>query len=111
LYCRRMTTLPLLDESHLLPLTGGDAAFRREILLCFLGSARENIDQLAASRTSGAWKDSTHRLKGLALSVGASQLAELAVLAENESRDSKLIEQLEAALASLAHHIGPDCEH
>jgi HPt (histidine-containing phosphotransfer) domain-containing protein len=106
-----MSSVQLIDEGHLLPLTGGDADFRHEILLCFLGSARDNIDQLAAVKTQPDWKSATHRLKGLALSVGATMLADLAVEAEAGTRNPETVERIEGAFQLLARHIGSEREH
>jgi HPt (histidine-containing phosphotransfer) domain-containing protein len=96
----------LLDESHLLPLTGGDAAFRREVLDCFLDSARSNIGALTVIETLPAWQEALHRLKGLALSVGATALAEIVADAESSVPDPQRVRHITAAFDMLVRHIG-----
>lgn len=103
-----MTSLKLLDESHLFALTGGDAAMRDEVLRLFLESARENISQLQSARTGDAWRRSAHRLKGLAASVGAQTMAELAARATVGQIDPEILRHLTQTQDALSQLILQD---
>ncbi len=100
-----MPSAKLLDESHLFALTGGDAGLRDEILETFLESARGNIELLRAADSGDIWRRAAHRLKGLAASVGAQSMADLAAEATLGNPDPALIAQLDGQLGILAQMI------
>lgn len=76
---------PAIDMAHLATYTQGDRALELELLAMFLPSAQGYIDAMADGNTAGdgeAWWQAAHSLKGVALGVGATELAGLAEIAE-----------------------------
>jgi HPt (histidine-containing phosphotransfer) domain-containing protein len=76
---------PAIDLEHLGTYTQGDRDLERELLSMFLPSAKSYIDSMSAAAGGGAghdWWTAAHSLKGVALGVGARELADLAASAE-----------------------------
>lgn len=85
---------PAIDLAHLAQYTQGDKALELELLTMFLPSAQGYIDAMAASEggtDDESWSRGAHSLKGIALGVGAKELAELALQAEEHRDDSAAI--------------------
>ncbi|MDP6829689.1 MAG: Hpt domain-containing protein [Alphaproteobacteria bacterium] len=78
---------PAIDMVHLGSYTQGDRAMELELLTLFMTSAQEYIDTMAASEGE-AWWTAAHSLKGVALGVGAGEIATLAEAGE-AYRDSE----------------------
>lgn len=72
---------PAIDLEHLGTYTQGDRDLERELLSMFLPSAQGYIDAMSAAAGS-VWWTAAHSLKGVALGVGARELADLAASAE-----------------------------
>ncbi len=93
---------PAIDLVHLGTYTQGDRALEGELLRMFLPSAQAYIDAMAAG-PGESWRTAAHSLKGVALGVGAWDIAALAEAAEGH-RDGAAplrrqdIEALQAAL-------------
>lgn len=76
---------PAIDMAHLGTYTQGDRGLELELLTMFLPSAQGYIDAMADSLDEAqakAWSTAAHSLKGVALGVGAWEIAELAKAAE-----------------------------
>ena len=67
-----------VDLTHLGLYTVGDAALERELLALFLSNAGGYLARLTAAADAQAWIESAHGLKGSALAIGATKVAELA---------------------------------
>jgi HPt (histidine-containing phosphotransfer) domain-containing protein len=100
-----MSTLKRLNSSHLFALTGGDGDLRAEILETFLASARASISELETAQSGDDWRRIAHKLKGLAASVGAEQLADLAAKASVNKRDEELLIAIRSNYAALSEDI------
>jgi HPt (histidine-containing phosphotransfer) domain-containing protein len=72
---------PAIDLEHLGTHTQGDRDLERELLSMFQPSAQGYIDAMSAAAVS-VWWTAAHSLKGVALGVGARELADLAASAE-----------------------------
>ncbi len=82
---------PAIDLEHLGTYTQGDRALELELLTMLLPSAQGYVDAMAAhsgaahsgaAQSGEAWWAAAHALKGVALGVGAKELAALAEAAE-----------------------------
>jgi HPt (histidine-containing phosphotransfer) domain-containing protein len=100
-----MSTRKRLNADLLFALTGGDAALRFEILQTFMTSARCNISELEAAQSGDDWRRVSHRLKGLAASVGAEQLADLAAKATVSKRDEDLLAAIRLGYSDVCKDI------
>ena len=81
---------PAIDMTHLATYTQGDRELEVELLTMFLPSAQGYIDDMATANIAGdgvAWWRAAHSLKGVALGVGAGEVAALAEVAEGHRED------------------------
>ncbi len=69
---------PVLDDQILLMLTEGDVQFRADIMASFVDSAGDIILSLAQAGDAASRRAAAHKLKGLAASIGAGVMAQLA---------------------------------
>jgi HPt (histidine-containing phosphotransfer) domain-containing protein len=90
-----------IDLAHLGTYTQGDKALELELLTMFLPSAQEYIDSMALSQGDSWWKGA-HSLKGVALGVGAGELAALAERAEAHGNSSAAVRGDEIAAIQAA---------
>ncbi len=77
---------PPIDMTHLGTYTQGDKALELELLTMFLPSAQGYLDAMSDGQDE-KWWTAAHSLKGVALGVGAWEIAALAETAEGH-RDS-----------------------
>lgn len=78
---------PLLDRVHLDRQTAGDAELAAELLALFADQCRRLLPELEdASRLRPDRADLAHTLKGSALGIGASRVAERAACLEASLR-------------------------
>ncbi len=84
---------PIIDTDHLNQQTFDDPDLKHEILLMF---KEQSIVLLAAldAQSGQARSDTAHRLKGSALAIGATQLAEAADALERMPTDSAALHTL-----------------
>jgi HPt (histidine-containing phosphotransfer) domain-containing protein len=100
-------SLPPVDRAHLSRFTLGDERLDREILALFLGQIPLTVESLRFAVTDKDWQVAAHTLKGSARSVGAFNVARLAVEAEklggiaNREACLALIEKIEACAAEV----------
>jgi HPt (histidine-containing phosphotransfer) domain-containing protein len=98
-----------IDEAELDRQTFGDADIRREVVSMFREQAPLVLQAIIAANGS-ARADAAHRLKGSALALGATSLADAAAAVERNPSDSSLpgaVERaLDGALADLARILG-----
>lgn len=73
----------LIDWDHLAGFAGGDRTFACEMIALFLENAGPYVDELEARKTYEGWKESAHKIKGAARSIGAGQVDAAAVRAED----------------------------
>lgn len=100
---------PPVDSALLLQLSGGDANRSRQLLALYCRTAEEDFNALvdAQGRSHSATAGVAHRIKGAALMVGASEVAELAkrieqsARGEQEANMSGLIDALRHAFSRI----------
>ena len=71
----RPVTGGLLDLGHLDHQTLGDTTLRREVLQLFLSEVPKIVADLKQANDVRAWRMALHTIKGVALNLGAFQLA------------------------------------
>jgi HPt (histidine-containing phosphotransfer) domain-containing protein len=74
-----------IDRVHLSRYTLGSPTLEREILGLFLAQLPLSIEQLRFAATDREWHIAAHTIKGSARSVGAREVARLALEAEQTS--------------------------
>lgn len=89
---------PLLNIKAALPRFGNDIQVYQELLLEFLQSLPERLEQIRSMFVSGDFQSlsrDAHNLKGVAASIGAMQISALAAQLEQQScsGESRLIEE------------------
>lgn len=101
----------ILDLKHLQEFTGGDDAFRAEMLALFLERYPGYISELEAASLEN-WRACAHKLKGAARSIGAWQLASYMERLEKMASPPPLgsarvpfLEGIKSRLARLKAHI------
>jgi HPt (histidine-containing phosphotransfer) domain-containing protein len=101
-----------VDHAHLRRYTMGDLQLEREVLVLFAGELPRTVAELRSARSERDWKIAAHTLKGSARAVGAWDVADSAVTAEQNSAaivDSGLRYQtlavVEAAVGELIAYI------
>ena len=86
---------PVLDREHLSRYTMDCEDLEREIVGLFLAQLPSIVDLLRGAVDEAGWRMATHTLKGSALAMGASRIAEIARQLESTSLpsclDSKLV--------------------
>ena len=88
---------PVLDRAHLDMMTGGDNELAAEVIEIFRHQAEIWSRMLSASEPAATWADAAHTIKGAALGVGATRLAEACAHAETLGRAGN-VSKAEAAL-------------
>ena len=71
-----------IDRDYLARFTLGNAALEREVLELFASQLPVYVRQLNDARTSRAWGEAAHTIKGSAAAVGARRLSNIARMAE-----------------------------
>jgi HPt (histidine-containing phosphotransfer) domain-containing protein len=103
-----------VDRQYLARFTLGNAALEREVLSLFAEQAPLYLQQLQTAKTSKAWREAAHTLKGSAAAVGARRVASFAELAERidfEASISFAPDHREQALAVVAAAVAEACGH
>ena len=97
----------MFDASILRQQTAGNRELERDVLTIFLGSCRDDANQLKAAKTAEERRRIAHRLVGAAGAVGALQVARLA--ASIERSDAPVMAGLESAIteatAKITQHL------
>lgn len=75
-----------IDIDHLMSMTGGDADLADEVIGIFQQQAQIWSRLLDPRADPSQWADAAHTLKGAALSIGASDLADSCQKAERAGR-------------------------
>lgn len=89
-------------DAALAAAAGDDAALFRELAQAFMESAHGHLDLLERARCDGNWQMAALRLKSLAASFHAAELAQLAEAAlDGAPGDPVVLRRLRAALAAL----------
>lgn len=73
-------SMPVFDSSQLGLSVGNDQVFMQDMVMSGIHALSEQIAELA--RPGDQWPRMTHRLKGLAASIGAKRMAQIAKHAE-----------------------------
>ncbi|XSG82835.1 MAG: Hpt domain-containing protein [Methyloligella sp. ZOD6] len=101
-----------IDRVHLERYTLGDPDLEQELLSLFADQSGVYMERLREAKTSAAWRDAAHSLKGSAKAVGAFLVAAAAEAAETAAADCTFEERkrlratLEARLAEAKEQIG-----
>ena len=98
------TSTPVLDLRHLNHQTLGDAELRRVVLQLFLSEISKYVSDVANARDRAAWRMAVHTLKGVALNLGAFQLAQICRQHENAEPAVTQLRKQEA-LTALAQSV------
>lgn len=89
-------------DAHLAAAVGDDPMLLRELHEAFLRSAGRQLDLMRRARCDGNWTMAALRLKGLAASFHAAELAQLAEQAlDGAPGDPAVLRRTGALLASL----------
>jgi HPt (histidine-containing phosphotransfer) domain-containing protein len=106
----------VFDTDHLRRYTLGDTALENELLGLFRAQARLQLDLIAGAACAEDFTASAHALKGAALAMGATEIAETTAKLETVDFESdpaerqRLIRQLRmqvaAAEAAIARKAG-----
>ncbi|MEE4288924.1 MAG: Hpt domain-containing protein [Erythrobacter sp.] len=90
-------------DANLAAAAGEDAALMRELRSAFLESANRQLDLLRRSRCDGNWHVAAMRLKGLAASFHAAELANAADRAlDSAPGEPAALREIEAVIAGFA---------
>jgi two-component system, NarL family, sensor histidine kinase EvgS len=98
---------PPVDPSVLGRISAGDASKARELLRYYCETSRDDVRSLEEARHDGAAVEAAHRIKGAALAIGATEVAEIAARIEHAARESggesvaALVRQLREAMARV----------
>lgn len=87
-----------IDVDHLLSMTGGDPELAEEVLDIFREQSGMWARMLDPKLPAQEWADAAHTIKGSALSIGARELAEVCLAAENLGRSGD-VTAVQAAVA------------
>ncbi len=101
---------PVFDSSQLSISIGDDQDFMQEMVISGIRALSEQISDLA--RPGDQWQQMTHRLKGLAASIGAKRMAQVAKCAETTVSLSEQAEwhaRLSEELLILVVAVGKIC--
>jgi HPt (histidine-containing phosphotransfer) domain-containing protein len=99
----------VLDRIYLNRVTFGDAPLRQEVVGLFLAQVNGMVRTLNLSIDASTWQFLTHTLKGAAVAVGATQMAEIAVAWEKRgcpqgaSERSAVAAELRGAVLAFEH--------
>ena len=98
--------MSVIDRAFLAGFTGGDAELEKDLISFFVDNARTYIDDLAASASGEPWRATSHKLKGAARSVGAIDVAALALQSETlDASDDEKRAQMVAALKDAVEKV------
>lgn len=86
-----------IDIDHLLGMTGGDVDLADEVLDIFRNQSDVWGRMLTVETPQAEWADAAHALKGSALSIGATQFAEVCASVEERGRSDTTISRVETA--------------
>lgn len=90
--------IAIIDMKHLATMTGHDPELAAEVL----GLFREQVVMwrrlMDADQDRGVWADACHAMKGTALGIGATQLADACSTAERLGRSEAELKQLEVVV-------------
>jgi len=107
--CRKAGVEKPVDLSHLSAQTMGDTVLEREILGMFVAQASDLMSRVRDSSSVNNVKQTAHTIKGVARSIGAFRLAELAELSEEAgSFDIVAIEQEFGSVCAYIEELSKD---
>ncbi|AHB48825.1 histidine kinase [Hyphomicrobium nitrativorans NL23] len=104
-------TLEPIDRVHLSRYTLGSPDLEREILGLFVAQLPLSIEQLRFAVTDREWQVAAHTIKGSARAVGAGQVGELALEAEqlpaveDASERARILAALEEAAETVRAYV------
>jgi HPt (histidine-containing phosphotransfer) domain-containing protein len=78
----------VVDLNYLRRFTLGNAALEEEVLRLFVDQAPLYLEQLRNARSTKAWGEAAHTLKGSAGAIGARRLTSVAEMVERLDIDS-----------------------
>ena len=100
-----------IDRAHLSRYTLGSPELEREILGLFVAQLPLSIEQLRFAVTDREWQGAAHTIKGSARAVGAGQVAQLALEAEqlpaveDEAERVRILAALEEATETVRAYV------
>jgi HPt (histidine-containing phosphotransfer) domain-containing protein len=99
-----LSTGQAIDRGKLSEQTFGDLEIRREVLGMFRAELPSLLHALAAT-DGGPRSEVAHRLKGSALAIGATALAEAAAALDADPAAAGLLEAVEHSAAAVSRDI------
>ncbi len=100
-----MTDHPPIDYDHLNRYVGGDVGLTREVFGLFAHQVDMWGRGLTADADDEVWASVTHSIKGSALAVGATHLAELCERAEALVGEGRRLGARQVAVQNIEHTI------
>lgn len=100
-----------IDRAHLARYTLGSLSLEREVLGLFLAQLPLSIEQLRFAVTDREWHVAAHTIKGSARAVGAWQVSQIALEAEqtsgatDEEERERLLARLEEACEQVQSYV------
>lgn len=100
-----------IDRAHLERYTLGSPELEREILGLFVAQLPLSIEQLRFAVTDREWQVAAHTIKGSARAVGATEVARLALDAEqlpaveDDAERARILGQLEDASEAVQAYV------
>jgi signal transduction histidine kinase/CheY-like chemotaxis protein/HPt (histidine-containing phosphotransfer) domain-containing protein len=84
-----MPSVDIFNPTRFNEITGGNAAFQKEVMAMFAAGAEESLSNLSKAKPGEeAWRAAAHKLKGSALNIGMPKLADLCARAEKAKADN-----------------------
>ena len=88
-----------IDKEHLAVMTGRDAELAIEVLDLFREQVQMWRRLIRVDQDRAVWADAAHSLKGSALGIGASELAQHCATAERIGRAEEVPSRVQVAVA------------
>jgi HPt (histidine-containing phosphotransfer) domain-containing protein len=82
---------PAIDLAYFRDVTKGDLAFEKEVFMLYLETTKvtiQKMEEAIINKSNEAWRKSAHSIKGSSTAIGAFNLSESIIHAQNHPKDS-----------------------
>jgi HPt (histidine-containing phosphotransfer) domain-containing protein len=82
---------PAIDLAFFRDITKGDLAFEKEVFVLYLDTTKVTIKKMEdaiVNKSNEAWRKASHSIKGSSTAIGAFNLSESIIYAQNHPKDS-----------------------
>ncbi|MFT6106967.1 MAG: HPt (histidine-containing phosphotransfer) domain-containing protein [Rickettsiales bacterium] len=82
---------PAIDLNYFREVTKGDLNFEKEVFILYLDTTKNTIKQMEdaiVDKSNAAWRKAAHSIKGSSTAIGAFNLSEAIIHAQNHPKDS-----------------------